>query len=274
MDRSLRISIVLLTVSFLVAEAAQAQQPVSLFDGESLSGWTRMDGKPVADDWEVVDGTLHLKSSPAGGANLFTEQEFTDFDLQFEWKIPPGGNNGLKYRVRQYGNQYLGLEYQMLDDAATPLNRRGMTGSLYELYEPAEDMQLNPVGEFNHSRVIVRGDHIEHWLNGRRILAAEVGSPEWYQRVQESKFRDKEEFGENRSGLIMLTAHGSEVWYRNIVLTPLPPPVEIYAATGPRPARYGRAILGFRMAGKRHANCWSVLSRNRISPPTQIGLSK
>ena len=125
MDPPLRISSVLLTISCIAAEAAHAQQPVSLFDGKSLSGWTRMDGKPVADDWEVVDGTLHLKSSPAGGANLFTEQEFTDFDLQFEWKIPAGGNNGLKYRVRKYGNQYLGLEYQMLDDAATPVESAG-----------------------------------------------------------------------------------------------------------------------------------------------------
>lgn len=264
MNHCLRISCTLLAMACVATAAVHAQQPVRLFDGQSLAGWVRMDGKPVSDDWEVVDGLLHLKSSPSGGANLFTEQEYMDFDLQFEWKILSGGNNGLKYRVRKYGNQYLGLEYQILDDGAHKLNRRGMTGSIYELYEPAEDMRLNPVGEFNHSRVIVRGNHIEHWLNGQRIVSAEVGSPEWYERVQQSKFRDKEEFAENRSGLIMLTAHGSEVWYRNIVLTPLPPPLATYAMARPQPTRYGRTLWNFRSAVRRPATCCSIQPRGKL----------
>ena len=221
---------------FLSGAYAAAQQPIPLFDGTSLRGWIRMDGKPVEEDWEVVDGTLHLKDRPAGGANLFTEQEYTDFELEFEWRIAPKGNNGLKYRVRKYGNQYLGCEYQILDDAAYKLNPRGMTGSLYELYEPGDAKQLRPVGEFNHSRIVVRGNRIEHWLNGARIVSANVGTGEWQQRVAESKFHNVEGFGENRSGLIMLTDHGSEVWYRNMVLTPLPPPVPMVACVTSAPA--------------------------------------
>lgn len=205
------------------AVCAAAHEPIALFDGTSLEGWVRMDGKPVEDDWEIVDGMLHLKNRPGSGANLFTDREYTDFDLRFEWRIPPKGNNGVKYRVRKYGGQYLGCEYQILDDAAHKLNPRGVTGSLYELYEPS-NVRLNPVGQFNQSRIVVRGNHIEHWLNGVRIVSAEVGAGEWRRRVAESKFNRYEGFGENRSGRIMLTDHSSEVWYRNIVLTPLPAP--------------------------------------------------
>ena len=235
-------------IVFLSGASAAAQQPIPLFDGTSLRGWIRMDGKPVEEDWEVVDGTLHLKDRPAGGANLFTEQEYTDFELEFEWRIAPKGNNGLKYRVRKYGNQYLGCEYQILDDAAHKLNPRGITGSLYELYEPSDARQLRPVGEFNQSRIVVRGNHIEHWLNGVRIVSADVGTSEWYQRVAESKFHNVESFGENRSGLIMLTDHSSEVWYRNIVLTPLPPPVPIVVCVTSGPARC--RILPWRPHGR------------------------
>jgi hypothetical protein len=244
-----RNQVVLTTVIVLSSGMyAAAQQPIPLFDGTSLRGWFRMDGKPVEHDWEVVDGTLHLKDRPAGGANLFTEQEYTDFQLEFEWRIAPRGNNGLKYRVRKYGKQYLGCEYQMLDDAAHQLNPRGMTGSIYELYEPNDAKQLRPVGEFNQSRVVVRGNHIEHWLNGARIVSADVGTREWYQRVAESKFRNFEGFGENRSGLIMLTDHGSEVWYRNIVLTPLPPPLPCVAYVTSAPPRH--RILPWRPRGR------------------------
>lgn len=230
-----RIQVVLSTmIVFFSGAYAAAQQPIPLFDGTSLQGWHRMDGKPVEDDWEIDAGTLHLKDLPGSGANLFTAQEYTDFELDFEWRISAKGNNGLKYRVRQYGNQYLGCEYQILDDAAYNLNPRGLTGSLYELYEPSEAKHLKPVGEFNHSRIVVRGNRIEHWLNGARIVSAVVGTAEWDQRVAESKFSKYEGFGENRSGLIMLTDHNSEAWYRNIILTPLPPPVATaaYATTG------------------------------------------
>ena len=248
-----------IVIVFLSGVSAVAQQPIPLFDGTSLRGWGRMDGKPVEDDWEVVDGTLHLKERPGGGANLFSEQEYTDFDLEFEWRIAPKGNNGLKYRVRKYGKQYLGCEYQILDDAAYKLHPRGMTGSLYELYEPSGAKQLRPVGEFNQSRIVVRGSHIEHWLNGARIVSADAGSREWYQRVAESKFRDVEGFGENRSGLIMLTAHGSEVWYRNIVLTPLPPPKVVYVTSVPARCR----ILPWRLHRRCGGNLFAQLRASR-----------
>jgi Domain of Unknown Function (DUF1080) len=115
------------------------------------------------------------------------------------------------------------------------------------------------VGEFNQSCIVVRGSHIEHWLNGARIVSADVGSSEWYQRVAESKFRDVEGFGENRSGLIMLTAHGSEVWYRNIVLTPLPPPKVVYVTSAPACCR----ILHWRLHRRCSGNPFARLRASR-----------
>lgn len=196
-----------------------------LFDGESLDNWTTAGGMPVTDGWEIVDGTIHLNREKKRGGHILTRHEYGDFDLSFEWAITDRGNSGLKYRVRKYGGSTLGCEYQILGDAGSDKKPgRGSTGSLYAVYEPDPERELKPAGEFNASRIVVRGDSIEHWLNGRRIVSASVGSPEWDERVESSKFNKASGFGRNRFGRIMLTDHGSEVWYRNFRIT-LPEPV-------------------------------------------------
>jgi len=252
---------------FFAASSAHAEPPRLLFDGTSLSGWTLLNGQPVSDAWEAVDGTLHLKPGQSRGANIVTDREYRDFDLSFDWKITAGGNNGLKYRVRQYGNQFLGCEYQMLDDDAyrAQLKPRGMTGSLYEIYEPLDSKPLRPVGEFNHSRIVVRGQHVEHWLNGQRIVSAEVGSPDWLERVAASKFSDVEAFGLNRDGKIMLTDHGSEVWYRNMVLTPLEETVLVARGATSGSRSLSRCAIGRRMFSRslRHPVGCRVVRRLR-----------
>ncbi len=193
-----------------------------LFDGKTLDNWTTIDGKPVTTGWEVVDGVIHLDKEQGRAGHIITKYEYGNFELSFDWKIAPGGNSGLKYRVRKYGNKTLGCEYQIYDDeGARKLAPRGSTGSLYALYEPNEHKQLNPAGKFNSTRIVVRGNRIEHWLNGQQIVTAIVGSPEWDERVAASKFSDEADFGENFFGKIMLTDHGSEVWYRDIQLRPL-----------------------------------------------------
>lgn len=209
-----------------------AQEARPLFDGATLSGWQRADGQPITGGWEVVDGMIHLKTGGPRGGDIVTDRDYRDFDLEFEWKITANGNNGVKYRVRKYGKSMLGCEYQILDDAAygERLKGKGSTGSLYELYEPNESKVLLPPGQFNHSRIVVRGNHIEHWLNGHLIVSAEVGSPEWYSRLAESKFAKYEGFGENRSGKIMLTDHNTEVWFRNMWIQELPAPETMLAA--------------------------------------------
>ena len=206
-------------------------QAVPLFNGKSLHGWTTDSGKAIENGWKVDDGAIHRESR---GGNIFYAQEVGDFELTFEWKIEQGGNNGIKYRVRKYGGQWLGCEYQILGETR-PSFGRGSCGSLYELYEPSEEKQLNAIGEWNTSRIVAHGPRIEHWLNGKQIVEADLASQEWRKRLLQSKFAPHADFARNTMGRIMLTDHGSKVWYRNLVLTPLPneeiPPL----APAPRP---------------------------------------
>lgn len=204
----------------LIAHAADDTS--KLFDGESLAGWTMSDGKPITRGWEVVDGTIHLRKEDGRAGHIVTEREFGDFKLSFEWAIAEGGNSGLKYRVRKFDGRTLGCEYQIYDDAKRELAPKKQSASLYALYPPGEEKHLNSPGEFNSAQIIVSGNTIEHWLNGHKVVSATVGNDDWDARVADSKFSDTEGFGQNRFGKIMLTDHGSEVWYRNFKLELLP----------------------------------------------------
>ena len=202
---------------------APAAAKVSLFDGQSLAGWVTAKGEAINDGWEVVDGALHLKGR---SQSIYSEREYTNFILDFEWKIAEGGNSGIKYRVRSYDGALRGLEYQLLDDAKHKYepDHIGSTGSIYALYEPQANKPLKPIGEFNHSRIVVLGNRLEHWLNGVKIASAVVGSREWYQRVAASKFNKRTDFAENASGKLMLQDHGHPTWFRSITIQELSPP--------------------------------------------------
>jgi hypothetical protein len=201
--------------------AALGQTTISLFDGESLEGWSTPGGDPAPDGWEVADGAIHLAADRGRAGNIVTDLMYGDFELQFEWKIAKGGNSGIKYRVREFGNSLLGCEFQILDDDlhSDAQTAKKSTGSLYDLYAPNASKYLHPVGEYNQSRIIVSGYHLEHWLNGHQILTANVGSWDWYDKKAASKFSNVVGFGENRFGKIMLTDHNSDVWYRGLELT-------------------------------------------------------
>ena len=206
------------------ATASGNHGSVPIFDGKTLNGWTTTDGKPVTKGWEVVDGAIHLNTGAGRGGNIVTAKEYANFDFRFEWKISPGGNSGIKYRVRNYGKHTLGCEFQIIDDATSPDGQKPKsgTGAMYDLYPPNANKYLKPVGEFNTSRVVIRGNRVQHWLNGHLIVTVCIGSCDWFQKKAQSKFKDICGFSENRCGKIMLTDHGSEVWYRNIVLHELP----------------------------------------------------
>lgn len=214
-----RVPKVLLKLTFafsLSATFAAADDPVNPFDGKSLSAWTTIDGKPAASGWEVVDGMIHLKKDGKGSGHIITSREFGDFVLAFEWKIAAGGNSGLKYRVRSYGNKMLGCEYQIYDDEGNKkVGPRNSAAALYDLFEPNSAKKLKPAGQWNQAKIVVQGDRIEHWLNGERVVAVTIGDSEWQKRISESKFNDYEDFSRQPKGKLMLTDHGSEVWYRN-----------------------------------------------------------
>ena len=197
----------------------------AIFDGKSLDNWSLENGKPVPSGWEVIDGTIHRKQGKKRIGNVVTREQYGDFDLSFEWKIAKGGNSGVKYRVRKYGRKMLGYEYQIFDDGTTDkVPGKRDTGSIYALFEPHPERKINPAGQFNASRIVVRGDHIDHWLNGQLVASATIGSPVWEKRIAESKFNDVPDFGRNRTGRIMLTDHGAEVWYRNLKISSPPAP--------------------------------------------------
>ena len=208
------------------------QSDSQIFDGKSLDNWSLENGKPVPSGWEVKNGTIHRKRGKKRIGNIVTRELYGDFDFSFEWKIAKGGNSGIKYRVQKYGRKMLGYEYQILDTGKTdqPPGKKD-TGSIYALFEPSPDRTLNPAGQFNKSRIVARGNRIEHWLNGKLIATATIGNTEWEKRIAESKFNNVPEFGRNAKGRIMLTDHGAEVWYRNLKISSPPNPDESNATT-------------------------------------------
>jgi hypothetical protein len=196
---------------------------IALFNGKDLGGWTTASGEPVTEGWAVQDGEL---VRVARGGAIYAEGEYEDFVLDFEWKIAPGVNSGLKYRVQFYergvrGNPgWLGCEYQIYDDAKRP-DPLSSTGALYDVYAPSENKAVRPPGEYNQSRIVVAGSRIEHWLNGERIVEADTSSDEWNDHVARSKFAPADGFGQNRRGRIQLQDHGGQIWFKRITLRPL-----------------------------------------------------
>ncbi len=195
-----------------------------LFDGKSLDGWVTGDGKPVTKGWAVEDGCIVRATH--GGGDIFTAASYEDFDLSFEWKVTAGVNSGVKYRVRPYGEQRLGPEYQIIDESDDKPKPGSETGSLYALYGTSTDRVLNPPGQWNQARIVARGAHLEHWLNGIKLLDADTASDDWSKRLAQSKFATRTGFGTG-AGPIMLTDHApapgaaageDKIWFRNLTV--------------------------------------------------------
>ncbi|MGE5609413.1 MAG: DUF1080 domain-containing protein [Bacillota bacterium] len=195
-----------------------------LFDGKTLDGWTTLQGEPVVGGWRAEDGALHLKGK---GGDIYSVREYANFILEFEFKLATNTNSGVKYRMMYYGEvkEYLGPEYQILDDQNTEEgknNPKGTTASIYVLFACNDKKMLKPVGEWNQGRIVAKGTKIEHWLNGEKVAEADTATAEWKKAVAASKFAKYPTYGQNASGRVMLQDHGTEVWYRNIRVQVLP----------------------------------------------------
>jgi hypothetical protein len=200
-----------------------------LFDGKTMSGWrgAYMDSLPRK-GWEVKDGMLIVRESGGGeaafGGDIVTIDQYSSFELSLEFKLTEGANSGIKYFVTEQQpktpGSAIGLEYQILDDAKHPDAKLGINGNrtLASLYDvmPAHDKKVNPIGEWNHARIVVKGKHVEHWLNGVKVLQFERGGKEFLAHKAESKFKNRPDFGEAPRGHILLQDHGNQVFYRNI----------------------------------------------------------
>lgn len=208
----------------LLCATGMAGEPVALFNGKDLTGWTLADGKPVAAGWMVEpEGVLHRAGK---GGDIYTAKEYGDFELSFDWKIAAAGNSGVKYRVTAYEKKgFLGPEYQLLDDTKHPDSKVGpqrQTASLYDIF-PADAAlkKLNPPGEWNTTKIVVQGTRFEHWLNGVKVLETDTSSEAFKTAVAKSKFKNTAGFALNAKGRIMLQDHGDEAWFRNLSIREL-----------------------------------------------------
>ena len=212
------------TANRLTADEQQAGWRL-LFDGQSLQGW-RLYNKKTAPEagWKVEDGLLRKLPKQRGG-DIISEDSFDDFELTWDWRITAAGNNGVKYLVTELRPSAPGHEYQMIDDTGHPdgkLGAKRQTAAFYDVLPADTSKALKPVGEWNNSRILVRGSHVEHWLNGTKVLEYELGSDAVKAALAASKFKNAPGFGTKIKGHIMLTDHQDECWFRNIKIRALP----------------------------------------------------
>lgn len=190
-----------------------------LFDGTGTDAW-RTYRNQEADSWEVVDGQLHCKKDGVQHrADLVTRQQYGDFELAIDWKVDPGANSGIIYRANEDHNASYesGPEYQLIDDIGYPgkLEDWQKSGSDYDMHPPAL-IASHKAGVWNHTVIRARGNHVEHWLNGKKVTDFEIGSPDWLERKQKSKWKDIPGWGQEKQGYICLQDHGGGIWFKNI----------------------------------------------------------
>ncbi len=193
-----------------------------LFDGTTTAGWRgfQMDSMPAG--WRVVDGAL---TRVAEAGDIITREKFKNFELTLEWNIAVGGNSGIFIRASEDDRAiyWTAPEMQVLDDARNPDGKSLLesAGAVFDLY-PVPSHIAKPAGEWNQVRIVANGTHVEQWLNGIKVNAYDLGSPDWRRRVRRSKFAPHPHFGKNAAGYIGLQDHQSGVAYRNIKIHVLP----------------------------------------------------
>ncbi len=211
------------TAAVLLSTSGCAGRWRPLFDGSTTSGWRGYQSQELPKGWYVADGELK-KDGPTG--DIITNDEYSDFDFQIDWKIGKGGNSGIFYRAtEEYPKVYWsGPEYQLLDDANAPDGQSRLTsaGAAYAIY-PSPAGFVKPANEWNHTEIIVRGNHVEHWLNGTKLLEYELNSDDWKARVAKSKFAEWPNYGKARKGHIGIQGdHAAALALRNIKIRVLP----------------------------------------------------
>ena len=200
---------------------------ILLFDGGDIEHWRGFKKDTVPAAWTIEDGAIVL--SGKGGGDIITRDKYENFELVLDWKISEGGNSGIFFNVAEdpkfnYTFQ-TGPEMQIIDnerhpDAKAGKNKNRQAGANYDLH-PLSEPAVKPAGEYNSVRLVVNKGHVEHYLNGKKVVEYTLWSPEWEKMVRESKFADMEEYGRYKSGHIALQDHGDKVWFKNIKIRPL-----------------------------------------------------
>jgi len=223
--------------------SVESQEPaqsdwIYLFDGTSTEGWRAFEGESLPPQWTIVDGALtfdtekRLEVDWKGGKDIiYAAEQFDNFELFLEWKLPEGGNSGIMYHIQEnqgVGMPYMAPEYQLLDDLKweeinnATLEDWQKTGADYAMYVPDPEQKIvKPAGEWNTSKIIFTPEKVEHWLNGKKLLSFEPWSEDWEQRKAQSKWKDAPLYGSFKKGYIGLQDHDSPLWFKNIKIRKL-----------------------------------------------------
>ncbi len=241
-----------------VAETeAKADDWIYLFDGTSLDGWRGYNGKTMPPGWVVEDSTLTFKTELGleklgsetdyeGGKDIiYAAEEFDNFELYLEWKLPEGGNSGIFYHLKEgYDSPpKVSPEYQLIDDEnyaklheqslteynislgytekPEELKPLQQTGADYAMHPAPAEKILNPVGEWNSSKIVFTPKRVEHWLNGKMLFSFVPWDDDWYEKKNSDKWKNAEDYGKYKSGFIGLQDHASPIWFRNIKIKKL-----------------------------------------------------
>lgn len=216
----------------------EATEWIHLFDGTSTDGWRAYNGEALPPQWEIQDGALtfdtekRLEENFAGGKDIiYAAEEFDNFELYLEWKLPAGGNSGVFYHLKENepgGPAAIAPEYQLLDDLQweeinnARLEEWQKTGADYAMHSPDNEQKIvKPAGEWNTTRIIFTPEKVEHWLNGKKIVSFVPWSDDWKERKAAGKWKDAEKYGSFKSGYIGLQDHDSPLWFKNIKIRKL-----------------------------------------------------
>lgn len=201
-----------------------------LFDGKTLKGWHEYNEKGVPENWHVIDGCIEICGKNAKGRGfLVTDKQYENFELSWDWKLAKGGNSGMLYHVLEkpeYQLPYLtGPEYQLIDEPNFKGNLKDWQklGVDYAMHIPdTTKINVNPQGEWNNSKIVFDKGHVEHWLNGEKILEFEAWTNDWFKRKSEGKWAKAPDYGLAKKGAICLQDHGDPASFKNIKIRELP----------------------------------------------------
>jgi len=208
---------------------AQDEKWIRLFDGKTLNGWHGFNKTGEIKNWTIEDGAMVCLGAAKGdtGGDIVSEKEYENFELSWEWKITKGGNSGVMYHVVEspkYKAPYeTGPEYQVLDDIGFPgkLEEWQKAGADYAMNATNDKKKLNPVGEWNTSKIVFNNGHVEHWLNGEKVVEFEAWNDAWKKEKNEGKWKDFPDYGLAKKGKIALQDHGNKVYFKNIMIREL-----------------------------------------------------